>query len=60
MKPTDVALIEQALKKARPWALEAEVMWSMAAHFKTYPNDDMEMALTVALDDWDLNDGQQE
>tara|TARA_B100000959_G_C14675525_1_gene498343 strand:- start:321 stop:506 length:186 start_codon:yes stop_codon:yes gene_type:complete len=53
-RPHDCQLIEQALEMARPWGLEAEVVWSMATHFKAYPHDNVETALTVALDDWDL------
>jgi len=55
-RPSDVQLIAQALEKAKPWGLQPEVVWSLITHFKTYPSDDIEMGLTVALDDWDLND----
>ena len=54
-RPSDVQLIAQALEKAKPWGLEAEFMWSLATHFKTYPSDPMDMAIQVALDDWDLD-----
>ena len=54
-RPADCQLIEKALKKARPWGLEAELVWSLTTHFKTYPHDNIEMGLTVALDDWDLS-----
>ena len=43
------------IKKAEPWALQAEFAWSLATHMATYPNDPMEMAVQVALDDWDLD-----
>ena len=55
VRPSDVRLVAQALEKARPWGLEAELVWSLATHFKTYPSDPMEMAIQVALDDWDLD-----
>ena len=54
VRPEDAQLIAQALDKARPYGLEAELVWSLTTHFKTYPYDDMKMGLTVALDDWDL------
>ena len=55
-RPSDIQLVEQALKMARPWGLEAELVWSLATHFKTYPTDPMDMAVQVALDDWDLDE----
>jgi hypothetical protein len=55
-RPDDCQLIEQALKLARPWGLEAEVMWSAMIgaveaneHGKT-----MEQVLEEALGEWDL------
>ena len=53
-RPMDIQLIEEALKEARPWGLEAELMWSLITHIKTYPNDSVETAIDVAMDDWDL------
>jgi len=55
-RPEDVQLIAQGLEKAKPWGLQAEFAWSLATHFKTYPTDSMDMAVQVALNDWDLND----
>jgi hypothetical protein len=55
-RPNDIQLIAEALEKAKPWGLEAEFAWSLATHFKTYPSDPMDMAVQVALDDWDLDD----
>ena len=55
-RPSDIQRINAALEKARPWGLEAELAWSLATHFKTYPSDSMDMAVQVALDDWDLDD----
>ena len=54
-RPSDIQRVNAALEKARPWGLEAELAWSLATHFKTYPADSMEMAVQVALDDWDLD-----
>tara|TARA_Y100001973_G_C5205552_1_gene341247 strand:+ start:1501 stop:1725 length:225 start_codon:yes stop_codon:yes gene_type:complete len=55
-RPVDIQLIAQGLEKAKPWGLEAEFAWSLATHIRTYPTDPMEMAVQVALDDWDLDD----
>ena len=55
-RPPDCQLIEQALERARPWGLEAEVMWS-AMTFAAEANDHgktMEEVLTEALDEWDV------
>jgi hypothetical protein len=54
-RPSDIQRVNAALEKSRPWGLEAELVWSLATHFKTYPSDSMEMAIQVALDDWDLD-----
>jgi len=54
-RPHDIQLIAQGLKKAEPWGLQAEFAWSLATHMATYPNDPMEMAVQVAMDDWDLD-----
>lgn len=58
-RPSDCQLIEQALEKARPWGLEAEVVWSALREYekfhKTAPETySVEWALEVALNDWDL------
>jgi len=53
-KPADVQLIAKALEKAKPWGLEAEFVWSLSTHLKTYPNDKIENAVEIALDDWDI------
>ena len=54
-RPTDIQLIALGLEKAKPWGLEAEFAWSLATHMATYPNDPMEMAVQVAMDDWELD-----
>ena len=58
-RPSDCQLIEQTLEKARPWGLEAEVMWSFAryteAHRSRGLDTDHETLLQMALNDWDLN-----
>jgi len=54
-RPEDIQLIAQGLEKAKPWGLQAEFAWSLSTHFKTYPTDSMDMAVQVALDDWDLD-----
>lgn len=50
----DVKLLNEALKHAEEHELLTEVVWSMITHMKTYPNDPLEMAIDVAMDDWDL------
>ena len=55
-RPTEAQLCHQALEKARPWGLEAEVMWS-AMRFAAEANEHgktMEEVLTEALDEWDV------
>ena len=54
-RPADILLIAQGIEKAKPWGLEAEFAWSLATHFKAYPNDPIEMGVQVAMDDWDLD-----
>ena len=56
MRPKDIQLIADAMEKAKPWGLQPELVWSLVTHFKTYPNDPIEMGVQVALDDWDLDD----
>ncbi len=55
-RPSKIQLVEQALAAARPWGLEAEVMWSALnaaveanEHGKTF-----EQVLEEAMDEWDL------
>ena len=55
-RPSDCQLIAQTLDKARPWGLEAEVMWSamtMAAEANEH-GQTMEEVLVAALGEWDL------
>lgn len=58
--PADVQSIELALAAARPWRLEAEVMWSAMRAYekfhKTAPETyTLEWALDVALSEWDID-----
>lgn len=57
-RPSDIQLVEQALKMARPWGLEAEVMWSalIAAAEANEHGRTMEEVLVEALDEWDLGE----
>ena len=50
----DIELLTEALKHAEEHELLTEVVWSIVTHMKTYPNDSLEMAIDVAMDDWDL------
>ena len=55
-RPSDIQLVEQALKMARPWGLEAEVVWSalvMAAEANEH-GQSMEQVLEAALGEWDI------
>ena len=55
-RPANIQLIEQTLAAARPWGLEAEVMWSaltMAAEANAH-NETMEDVLEAALGEWDI------
>jgi len=57
-RPSDIQLIEQALKMARPWGLEAEVVWS-ALNATAEANENgrtMEEVLVEALGEWDLDE----
>ena len=57
-RPSDIQLVEQALKMARPWGLEAEVVWS-ALNAAAEANENgrtMEEVLVEALGEWDLNE----
>ena len=58
-RPSECQLIEQALGKARPWGLEAEVMWSAMKEYEKFHKSapetySMEWALDCACNDWDL------
>ena len=55
-RPANIQLVEQALVAARPWGLEAEVMWSaltMAAEANEHGKT-MEDVLGAALAEWDI------
>lgn len=57
-RPSDIQLVEQALKMARPWGLEAEVVWS-ALNATAEANENgrtMEEVLVEALGEWDLDE----
>ena len=58
-RPSDCSMIAQALDKARPWGLEAEVMWSAMGRYEKYHRTapetySVEWALECALNDWDI------
>ena len=55
-RPSNIQLVEQTLTAARPWGLEAEVMWSaltLAAEANEHGRT-MEQVLEAALGEWDL------
>ena len=55
-RPIQAQLCHQALEKARPWGLEAELMWS-AMNIAVEANAraiTFEQALDQALQEWDL------
>ena len=55
-RPAKIQLVEQALAAARPWGLEAEVMWS-ALNAAAEANEHgltFEQVLEEALDEWDF------
>ena len=56
-RPAKIQLVEQALKAARPWGLEAEVMWSAlnAAVEANEHGQSFEEVLEYALGEWDLD-----
>ena len=56
-RPAKIQLVEQALAAARPWGLEAEVMWSAlnAAAEANAHGLTMEEVLEEALSEWDLD-----
>jgi predicted transcriptional regulator len=55
-RPSDIQLCEQALAAARPWGLEAEVMWSAlnAAAEANEHGKNFEQVLDEAMAEWDL------
>ena len=58
-RPSDCQLIAQVLDKARPWGLEAEVMWCAMRHYEKFHESapetySMEWALGRALIEWDI------
>tara|TARA_Y100000114_G_scaffold145089_1_gene154364 strand:- start:394 stop:588 length:195 start_codon:yes stop_codon:yes gene_type:complete len=55
-RPIQAQLCHQALEKARPWGLEAELMWS-AMNIAVEANArgiTFEQAIDEALQEWDL------
>ena len=58
-RPSDIQLVAQTLELARPWGLEAEVMWSAMREYEKFHKSapdtyNMEWALECAANDWDL------
>ena len=56
-RPDNIQLVQQALTAAKPWGLEAEVMWS-ALTFAAEANahgQTMEEVLDAALGEWDID-----
>jgi len=55
-RPAHIQLCEQALAAARPWGLEAEVMWSAlnAAAEANEHGKSFERVLEEAMDEWDI------
>jgi predicted transcriptional regulator len=55
-RPENIQFCEQALAAARPWGLEAEVMWSAlnAAVEANEHGKTMEEVLEEALGEWDI------
>ena len=55
-RPTNIQLCEQALAKARPWGLEAEVMWSAmnGAVVANAQGQTFEDVIEEAVQEWDL------
>jgi hypothetical protein len=54
--PSDMQMIKQTLAAARPWGLEAEVMWSalvLAAEANEH-GQTMKQVLEAALGEWDI------
>jgi len=55
-RPSNIQLVEQALAAARPWGLEAEVMWSAlnAAAEANEHGKTLEQVLEEAMGEWDI------
>jgi len=55
-RPAKIQLVEQALSAARPWGLEAEVMWSAlnAAAEANEHGKSFEQVLEEAMNEWDI------
>ena len=58
-RPTEMQLIEEALKRARPWGIEAEVMWTAMQNYQKFHKSapetyNLEWALQCGLDEWDV------
>lgn len=60
-RPVGIQRVELALKKARPWGLEAEVVWSALmltaktnTHFDGREEQTMEQVLDAACNEWDI------
>jgi hypothetical protein len=57
-RPSKIQLVEQTLAAARPWGLEAEVVWSaLNATVEANPTErrSFEDALEYALSEWDID-----
>ena len=57
-RPSKIQLCEQALAAARPWGLEAEVMWSAlnAAAEANEHGKSFEQVLDEAMAEWNLDE----
>ena len=58
-RPTEMQLIEEALKRARSWGIEAEVMWTAMQNYQKFHKSapetyNLEWALQCGLDEWDV------
>jgi len=58
-RPNECQLIEETLKLARPWGLEAEVMWTAMQNYQKFHKSapetyNLEWALQCGIDEWDL------
>ena len=58
-RPTEMQLIEEALKRARPRGIEAEVMWTAMQNYQKFHKSapetyNLEWALQCGLDEWDV------
>ena len=57
--PPEMQLSEEALKRARPWGIEAEVMWTAMQNYQKFHKSapetyNLEWALQCGLDEWDV------